>query len=425
MLAKGGRLLIRAAAIIATSVFAAVLLGWFAFVAYVRTDVTTVPDVSGMTLNEAYEAVFNADLELEWYPVPSTGPSNEAILEQTPPPGEQVRTGRVVNVGVRIPSARARLPDTVGIRLVEAERRLDEAGIGRPDVRFVNDPGAPEGVVVAQQPAQGTQLAVRERPVLTVSRGNQDIRTEPPNVVGMELQEAEATLRQAGFRYIIREPAPANDRNVGRVMNQTPSRAEASTHDPVVLTYGAAGRGFVRVPQVGGLSESDARNRIEQAGLTILDVRTTERSDLPEGVTAVAPSGVTVAGSGVLLTVNRPPVAAGAAPPPPEGANTGSTEASEMTSTERPTIQATAPLRRSASERRVDFRFDPMDVAVDALQSQPYRLELVVEDASGTRSLFDTRVPGGTAVEATVFVEGDDALLKTFVNGVFFQAWRP
>ena len=411
---------------IVTAVIAAVVLGWLAFVAYVRTDMTVVPDVSGMTLNDAYDAVFEANLELDWYPVPSSSNAGEAILEQTPPAGEQVRTGRVVNVGVRIPSARSRLPDVVGLTLAEAERRFADAGIGRPDVRFVDDSAWAEGVVVAQEPEQGTSLNAGQRPAVIVSRGVEDQQIEPPSVVGLNLQQAEEVLRQAGFRYIVREPAPASDTNVGRVVNQKPSGTPASTQDPVILTYGTAGRGFVRVPEVVGLGESAARTRLQQAGLQVLDVRTTARSDRPAGVTAVAPSGVTIEGSGVLLTINRPPAATDPTPDSsPDGDQAAVTTPPETATSEPTTIQATAPLRQSPSERRVEFRFDPADVALATLQTQPYQLELVLDDANGSRSLFDTRVPGGVAVEATVFVEGDDALLQTFVNGVFFQAWRP
>jgi beta-lactam-binding protein with PASTA domain len=420
--------LIRAAIIVVLITVTAGVLAWFGFTAYVRTDVTVVPNVTGMTLNQAYDEVFDANLQLDWYPVPSNDAANEAILEQSPPAGEHVRTGRTVNVGVRIPTARSSMPSLVGLTLTEAETRLADSGIDRPDLMFTADTQAQQGTVVAQEPAAGVALTAGQRPKLTVSRGGPSEPSEPPNVVGLNLQEAEATLRQAGFRYIVREPAPASDRNVGRVLSQSPSGTETSPQDPVVLTYGTAGQGFVRVPDVVGLSEQAARARLQQAGLKVLDVRVTQRSDRPAGVTTVAPDGMTVEQAGVIMTLNRPPDA----PETPTSVEAPMAEPTVAGSVQDApdqalpaTIQATAPLRQSPTERRVDFRFDPDDVSLSSLQTQPYRLELVVEDAGGRRSLFDTRVPGGTAVEATVFVEGDEALLQTFVNGVFFQAWRP
>lgn len=421
-------MLIRAAIIVVLIAVTTGVLGWFGFTAYVRTDVTMVPGVTGMTLNEAYDEVFDANLQLDWYPVPSADAANEAILEQSPPAGEQVRTGRTVNVGVRIPTARSSMPSLVGLPRTEAERQLKDSGMGLPDLHFTADRRAKQDTVVAQEPATGVALAPGERPKLTISRGEPGEPSEPPNVVGLNLQEAEATLRQAGFRYLVREPAPASERNVGRVLSQTPSGTQARPQDPVVLTYGTAGQGFVRVPDVVGLSEQAARARLQQAGLNVLDVRVTQRSDRAAGVIAVAPDGMTVEQAGVIMTVNRPPEVPQTAPSAeaPEAAPAQEEKPPDAPTQAAPaTIQATAPLRQSPTERRVDFRFDPTDVSLASLQTQPYRLELVVEDAAGRRSLFDTRVPGGTAVEATVFVEGDDALLQTFVNGLFFQAWRP
>jgi hypothetical protein len=39
--------------------------------------------------------------------------------------------------------------------------------------------------------------------------------------------------------------------------------------------------------------------------------------------------------------------------------------------------------------------------------------------------VFDRTVAAGEEVRTNVIVRGEAPLLQTYVNGVFFQAWRP
>ena len=68
---------------------------------------------------------------------------------------------------------------------------------------------------------------------------------------------------------------------------------------------------------------------------------------------------------------------------------------------------------------------DPTSFGVRALTENDYRLELVISDERGERTVLDRRVPAGQAVSTSVTVYGNDALLQTFINGDPFQAWRP
>jgi hypothetical protein len=49
----------------------------------------------------------------------------------------------------------------------------------------------------------------------------------------------------------------------------------------------------------------------------------------------------------------------------------------------------------------------------------------VVTDEDGERVEFDRQLAAGEGVEVPVRVVGEDAMLQTFINGLFFQAWRP
>jgi hypothetical protein len=75
--------------------------------------------------------------------------------------------------------------------------------------------------------------------------------------------------------------------------------------------------------------------------------------------------------------------------------------------------------------RVIPFRFEPASVGVASLMREPYRLRLVVADDEGERTVFDRELAAGEALAVPVRVVGDEPLLQTFLNGSFFQAWRP
>ena len=64
-------------------------------------------------------------------------------------------------------------------------------------------------------------------------------------------------------------------------------------------------------------------------------------------------------------------------------------------------------------------------MGVKRLLESRYNLTLVVTDDLGERTLLDSEVEPGTVVSTSVLVYGDAPLLQTFIDGVFFQAWRP
>jgi hypothetical protein len=62
---------------------------------------------------------------------------------------------------------------------------------------------------------------------------------------------------------------------------------------------------------------------------------------------------------------------------------------------------------------------------VRRLLEEPYNLRLVITDDLGERTALDEQLDAGEIATTTVNVYGSEAMLQTFIDGVFFQAWRP
>ena len=420
----------------------AVVLG-FAVIAfalargYFEVPESRTPAVAGMSLEEATREVRDAGLRLRTYPVEAPGTPAEVVVEQSPPAGALVREGRVVDVGVHVPSESGRMPALVGAAEADAIATLRSVGFPAPDVSYVRIDG-PVGRVVEQAPAPGSALGAGERVLLEVSRGPRPSDVEVPDVSGVEVESAVAQLTALGLRSVEAVAVDVSALRPGTVVQQRPEAgAVIAPGEPVTLGYALEGGRVARVPDLSGTDPTFARVSLAAAGLRLGPVEVVRDPDRPSGVVETRPSGTTVVGGVVALVVNAPD--GGAVdlgpeldpelgvdrpddPPGPDDPAGGPAEGlgDDDVATDP---DAEEPLPEGA--RRVPFQFDPAVLGVRSLMEEGYELRLVVRDDEGERVVLEQDVPGGRTVEAQVVVHGDEALLQTYVNGVFFQAWRP
>jgi serine/threonine-protein kinase len=379
-----------------------------AAVDYVRVEDARTPSLTGLPLAEASRRAEEAGLSLRSYPVEAAGVAAQVVVEQAPPAGAVVRSGRTVAVGVQVPSEADRMPALVGVAEEDALAALAGLALPAPAVRYAAHEAAP-GRVVAQQPPPGRSVPPDAAVELVVSRGPDAPPVEVPRLVGSDLATAREQLAALGVRRVEAVPVGVSMERPGTVTQQRPAPGTVvPAGTPVLLGYALEGSRVAYVPDVAGFAPWRARVALRSAGLAIGPVETVRRDDLPAGVVATRPSGLTVSGAPVTLVVNR---AGDDAPRRGDAVGDGGGE--------RPDLVV------GDGARTVPFRFDPADLGVRSLTEQAYRLRLVVRDDEGERTVLDRTVPAGQEVRATVLVRGEAPLLQTYVNGVFFQAWRP
>lgn len=188
------------------------------------------------------------------------------------------------------------LPDAALFQTVTVERFSD----------------APVGTVLSQSPAAGTlRKAVEGKHfvtvTLTVSKGRE--RATIPDVTGLPLPRGEALLLSEGFPVKVAYRSDAAP--YGEILAQSPARGtECDTRTTVTLTVsrGAAIR-RVRVPDVMGYTERQARSLIEAAGLSVGTVHYANADGAEGRVLRQMPVAPTVLpeGSRVDLTASRLP----------------------------------------------------------------------------------------------------------------------
>jgi serine/threonine-protein kinase len=139
---------------------------------------------------------------------------------------------------------------------------------------------------------------------LIVSQGPEQVAV--PDVLGLSRESAEARLRDEGFGVAVEEQE--SDEPEGDVIAQSPEGGSEVRRGETVTITVSTGRAQVSVPDVIGLSESQARNRLTGAGLqpSVQERTVTDPSQDGVVVEQRPGSGTEVdEGSGVVIVIGR------------------------------------------------------------------------------------------------------------------------
>jgi serine/threonine-protein kinase len=154
------------------------------------------------------------------------------------------------------------VPNVLGQPVATAQARLATLGLSSEAVEDFNRDVA-AGLVAAQEPNANAQLEQGKTVKLTVSRGPQ--RVAVPNVVGMAFRDASAELTRAGFT--VKRQDGYNSRPIETVFEQRPPSIEQAAPGSEIVVSVSLGRDLVAVPQLRGLTEEAARQRLTALGL--------------------------------------------------------------------------------------------------------------------------------------------------------------
>lgn len=136
----------------------------------IPVDGIVVPNVTGTDYDDARSALQGLGLVLgDTLGMPHASMPPGIIVAQDPLPGQQMRNGGRVRVGVSTGLARMNVPDVIGFRAERATNLLRRLGF-EVDQQVQPDE-APAGTVVATTPPAGTSRTLPSRILLIVSEG--------------------------------------------------------------------------------------------------------------------------------------------------------------------------------------------------------------------------------------------------------------
>lgn len=213
------------------------------------------------------------------------------------------------------------IPNVEGDRVGRAQKRLEEAGFTTDVVRVNNDTADPN-TVIATRPEPGERANRGSLVILRVSKGPKLV--EVPDLVGLPENEATELIQEAGLSVGQRTDERSDEFERGDVIATDPDAGTPVDRDAAVDYVVSAGPATVLLPDVRGVDESTARQRLATACSTPPCVNVTvERrfsDEVPDGVairTRPQQGRRVDYGSDVLLFVSQGPAPQEPPPPPP------------------------------------------------------------------------------------------------------------
>ena len=173
------------------------------------------------------------------------------------------------------PAGERSVPNLVGQPLRTARQLLASQGL---PVAVRRTPSSrAHGVVLAQSPAAGAQLAQGEKVLLVVADG---AGAGLPDLVGLDARVAEKLVGGLGLAARIRRQSSNQPANV--VLQQDPAAGQRLAKGQAVTLTVSSGQARSTVPRLTGLSETAATSALKQAGLQV--EATTRPSAQPAGM---------------------------------------------------------------------------------------------------------------------------------------------
>ena len=195
----------------------------------------TVPNVVGMTFEEAMSSINSAGLTVARKDEASATVALDTIISSVPASGSKVEVGSEVLVSVSTGSTMVPVPNITGMPLAAAKLALTTAGLAVGTTTSVPSALAPKGGVVAAIPAVAAEVPAGTLVNLTVSNGLIRI----PSLVGKSITDASATLTgpATGITPIIKSKTSCSATDPISVATQSPEPGDVPRNTSVTLTY--------------------------------------------------------------------------------------------------------------------------------------------------------------------------------------------
>ena len=169
----------------------------------------------------------------------------------------------------------------LGLPRAQAEKELAQQGFKSKLDGEEPDPVIPAGHVVWQDPPPSTSLTSGTIVHLTLSSGPGPVTV--PDVVSFELDQARQVMDAAGLRINDIDSVP-NASEPGLIIATRPAAGSVRQPGSVIDLVVSRGPADIRVPDVVGLRQEVARQRLEAAGLRLGTITTRSGRRSPAGV---------------------------------------------------------------------------------------------------------------------------------------------
>lgn len=196
----------------------------------------------------------------------------------------------------------ATVPDVTNKPIAEARAEIQSAGFKVGTETEVYNSDIPTGSVVSTNPAAGEQAKKGSTININVSKGTEQVTV--PDLKGKTADEAQKALASAGLNSQQGDTVFSDDIEEGKVASQdTASGATAYKGDTIVFHL-SKGPEKISIPNVVGMTQSQAVSRLENAGFSVSVETKTSSSTEKGSVISQSQTGSATKGTTITITVS-------------------------------------------------------------------------------------------------------------------------
>jgi serine/threonine-protein kinase len=261
------------------------------------TGSVTVPNIVGLTQDQATQALTALGLNPVFESEPSNDVAVDLVTRTEPPVGDSIDSGSDITVFLSTGPSSLVMPDVRGQDQDTAIKTLTDAGLVVQRVDTVNDAELEKDIAAGTDPAAGEPVASGSSVVLQIASGNVDL----PDVTGATEDDARSTLGDLGLQVQTKRVETSKYAD-GTVYKQSPKAGEVPIGSTVTITV-ASTPTTAAVPDVTGQTQADATNALINAGFKVT-VKSQSSTEQPSGlVFAQSPDAGISLGLGQPVTI--------------------------------------------------------------------------------------------------------------------------
>ncbi|MFD1860033.1 Stk1 family PASTA domain-containing Ser/Thr kinase [Aeromicrobium camelliae] len=225
------------------------------------------PELTGLSRDDAVKTAQADGFEVEFAPAAfSEDVPADHVISTDPAAGEQILPDTTITVTLSKGKERYEVPDLAGKTVDEAQTIVGSLNLKLGDTTEEFHEEIPQGSIIRVTNYDvGAQVKRDTALDIVVSKGREPIAIT--DYVGTPIDEARNGLQGVGFLVNVQEEF-SDDVEEGRVISQQPQGGTAFRGDTVTLVV-SKGPEMVKVPDLGGKSEADAKKAVEEAGLKL------------------------------------------------------------------------------------------------------------------------------------------------------------
>jgi serine/threonine-protein kinase len=255
-------------------------LGWWHLSS---SNSVTLPNLAGQNVATAEATLRSDGLKSKVQADPTSNQPNTKVLRTQPASGSQVTKGQTITLITGNQGNKISVPDETNQSVQVATNDLQGKGLQVQVQQSSNC--AQVNIVCDQNPKGGQQVNPGSSVVLFTAPASTPTTGQPvPDVTGDTVAQACNRLGQAGFVCGSTTQQPSNTFASGAVISTNPSSGTPEPQGTTVNLVVSSGPSTVTVPNVVGMTTSQAVSRLQQSNLVPVESCTPTANRAQDGV---------------------------------------------------------------------------------------------------------------------------------------------